>query len=87
MSTITNPLLDFSDLPRFDTFQPEYVSEAIDTLINEAQAVVAKLEAPASVVTDSSGFATFNVLHGEQYVPWIDFEITARASVAAYGRG
>ncbi len=51
MSTITNPLLDFSDLPRFDTFQPEYVSEAIDTLINEAQAVVAKLEAPASVVT------------------------------------
>lgn len=51
MSTITNPLLDFSDLPRFDTFQPEYVSEAIDTLINEARAVVAKLEAPASVVT------------------------------------
>lgn len=38
--------------------------------------------APASVVTDSSGFATFNVLYGEQYVPWIDFEITARALVA-----
>lgn len=38
--------------------------------------------APASVVTDATGFATFNVLYGEQYVPWIDFEITARATVA-----
>ncbi len=38
--------------------------------------------APASVVTDSSGFATFKVQYGEQYVPWIDFEITARAAVA-----
>ena len=38
--------------------------------------------APASVTTDSTGFATFNLLYGEQYVPWIDFEITARALVA-----
>lgn len=37
---------------------------------------------PASVVTDATGFATFNLLYGEQYAPWIDFEITARATVA-----
>ena len=51
MSDIKNPLLDFSDLPRFDTFQPEYVSEAIASLISEAQAVVATLEVPSAHVT------------------------------------
>jgi Zn-dependent oligopeptidase len=51
MSDIKNSLLDFSDLPRFDTFQPEYVSEAIASLISEAQAVVATLEVPSAHVT------------------------------------
>ena len=51
MSDIKNPLLDFSDLPRFDTFQPEYVTEGIASLIHDAHAVVAKLEAPSSEVT------------------------------------
>jgi oligopeptidase A len=51
MSDIKNPLLDFSDLPRFDIFQPEYVSEAIASLISEAQAVVATLEVPTAHVT------------------------------------
>ena len=51
MSDIKNPLLDFSDLPRFDTFQPEYVSEAIASLISEAQVVVATLEVPSAHVT------------------------------------
>ena len=38
--------------------------------------------APLSVVTDSSGFAPFNLLYGEQYAPWISYDITARALVA-----
>jgi len=51
MSDIKNPLLDFSDLPRFDTFQPEYVTEGIASLIHSAHTVVAQLEATSSKVT------------------------------------
>ena len=32
----TNPLLDFSGLPRFDAIRPEHVTAAIDTLLAEA---------------------------------------------------
>ncbi len=38
--------------------------------------------APASVTTDASGFASFNLLYGENQAPWVVFEITARAVVA-----
>jgi oligopeptidase A len=51
MSDIKNPLLDFSDLPRFDTFQPDYVTEGIASLIRDAHAVVEQLEVPSSKVT------------------------------------
>ncbi len=37
---------------------------------------------PASVTTDASGFASFNLLYGENIAPWALFEITARAVVA-----
>ena len=47
----SNPLLDFSDLPRFDAIRPEHVTSAIDSLIAEANAVVAQLEAPLDEVT------------------------------------
>ena len=47
----SNPLLDFSDLPRFDAIKPEHVTSAIDSLIAEANAVVAQLEAPLDEVT------------------------------------
>jgi oligopeptidase A len=47
----TNPLLDFSGLPRFDAFQPEHVAPAITRLIADASAVVAALEAPSDNVT------------------------------------
>ena len=47
----SNPLLDFSDLPRFDAIKPEHVTSAIDSLIAEANAVVAQLEAPLDDVT------------------------------------
>ena len=36
----TNPLLDFSGLPRFDDIKPEHVSPAIDVLIAQASSVV-----------------------------------------------
>ena len=34
---MTNPLLDFSDLPRFDEIRPEQVSPAIDDLLDKAE--------------------------------------------------
>jgi oligopeptidase A len=46
-----NPLLDFSDLPRFDAVKPEHVSPAIDALLEKSRAVVAALEAPMAKVT------------------------------------
>ncbi|RSZ57684.1 M3 family metallopeptidase [Massilia atriviolacea] len=52
MTTDTsNPLLDFSDLPRFNDIKPEHVTPAIDLLIAQASAVVAELEAPSADVT------------------------------------
>ncbi len=39
----TNPLLDFSGLPRFAELRPEHVSPAIDQLLAEGRAVVASL--------------------------------------------
>src|SRR4051812_14152596 len=46
-----NPLLDFSDLPRFDAVKPEHVGPAIDALLEQNRAVVAQLEAPMTAVT------------------------------------
>lgn len=37
--------------------------------------------APGTVTTDSQGRATFVLEYGEQYVPWLTMNITARASV------
>jgi len=42
----TNALLDFSDLPRFDIFSPADVTPAITQLLDDARALVGKLEAP-----------------------------------------
>ncbi len=41
---MSNALLDFTDLPRFDIFRPEHVTPAIATLLDEARAVVQRLE-------------------------------------------
>ncbi|GAB3404324.1 M3 family metallopeptidase [Massilia agilis] len=51
METTSNPLLDFSSLPRFDQFKPEHVTPAIEQLIADAKAVVHKLEAPMDSVS------------------------------------
>ena len=44
----SNPLLDFSGLPRFDAIRPEHVTPALEALIADARKVVQALEAPAS---------------------------------------
>ena len=47
--TTTNPLLDFSSLPRFDAVLPEHVTPAIAELLAENRALLARLEtAPAT---------------------------------------
>jgi oligopeptidase A len=40
MLTATNPLLDFSGLPRFEAFKPEYVTSAVDELLAENRALI-----------------------------------------------
>ncbi|MDB5855137.1 MAG: family metallopeptidase [Herminiimonas sp.] len=46
-----NPLLDFSDLPRFDAIKPEHVTLAISTLLDECRDVVRRLETETGTVT------------------------------------
>jgi oligopeptidase A len=41
-----NPLLDFSDLPRFAAIRPEHVTPALDTLLAAATAAVEQASAP-----------------------------------------
>ncbi|MEG1678585.1 MAG: M3 family metallopeptidase, partial [Stenotrophomonas sp.] len=45
----TNPLLDFSGLPRFDAIRAEHVTPAVDTLLAEAEAAVKAAETVAPV--------------------------------------
>jgi len=47
----TNPLLDFSGLPRFAAIRAEHVGPAIDTLLAENRALLARLVAPEVPVT------------------------------------
>ena len=46
-----NPLLDFSDLPRFAQVRPEHVTPAIDALLEDAQAAVDIAAAPETPAT------------------------------------
>ena len=50
---MTNPLLDFSGLPRFDEIRAEHIAPAIDQLLLEAEAAVAAAETVAPVTWDS----------------------------------
>jgi len=49
--TTTNPLLDFSDLPRFDTVQPEHVKPAVESLLADGRALVERLTAEQTPAT------------------------------------
>ncbi len=46
-----NPLLDFSGLPRFAEIKPEHVAPAIEQLLDENRALIARLLADASAPT------------------------------------
>ena len=46
-----NALLDFSDLPRFDLFNHEHVTPAIDVLLSEARQLVNALETSTATPT------------------------------------
>jgi oligopeptidase A len=43
---MTNPLLDFRDLPQFDQIKPEHVAPAVDVLLAEAEAALQTVTAP-----------------------------------------
>jgi len=50
---MTNPLLDFTALPRFDAIRPEHVAPAIRELIDENRRLIeAKLADPATPTWD-----------------------------------
>jgi oligopeptidase A len=46
-----NPLLDFSGLPRFADFKPQYVAPAVDQLLGQCRASVARATDEATPVT------------------------------------
>ncbi len=43
---MTNPLLDFSNLPLFDKIQPEHVGSAVDELLARSEAALEQVTAP-----------------------------------------
>ncbi|MCD9047266.1 M3 family metallopeptidase [Luteimonas sp. MHLX1A] len=49
---MTNPLLDFSALPRFDAIRPEHIAPAIDALLADADAAVTQATTTAAVTWD-----------------------------------
>ncbi len=49
--TTANPLLDFSDLPRFDLVQPEHVKPAIESLLTDGRALIERLTADSTPAT------------------------------------
>ena len=51
MLTATNSLLDFSGLPRFDAFRPEYVTPAVDELLAANRALIGSLVAAQNAPT------------------------------------
>ena len=49
--TTANPLLDFSDLPRFDLVQPAHVKPAIESLLTDGRALIERLTADSTPAT------------------------------------
>ncbi len=49
----TNALLDFTDLPRFDLFQPSHVTPAITQLLEDARKTVSQLEQSEAIGWDA----------------------------------
>ena len=55
MTTAANPLLDFSGLPRFAEIEPTHVTPAIDSLLVDCRATIARITADAGAL-DWDGF-------------------------------
>ncbi|WP_028310361.1 M3 family metallopeptidase [Derxia gummosa] len=53
----TNPLLDFSGLPRFGDIKPEHITPALDALLADCKATVDQLESP-DLPADWDSFVT-----------------------------
>lgn len=53
MTTMTNPLLDFSTLPQYAAVLPEHINPALDTLLANASAAIAAAEAISEPSWDS----------------------------------
>src|SRR5262252_5200382 len=51
MLTTSNPLLDFSELPRFAAVNPAHVGPAVEALLGENRALIEQLTAPATPAT------------------------------------
>ncbi len=51
MTAANNPLLDFTDLPRFDLIQPEHVKPAITQLLADGRALIESLTSEATPAT------------------------------------
>jgi oligopeptidase A len=56
MQMDANPLLDFSDLPRFGAIRPEHIAPAIDQLLADNRALIDELTRPETPAT-WAGFA------------------------------
>ena len=65
MTLAQNPLLDFTDLPRFDLIEPAHVKPAITQLLTEGRALVERLIAdPAPVTWENFAGALSDGLEG-----------------------
>lgn len=53
----TNPLLDFSDLPRFDLVQPDHVKPAVESLLTAGRELIVLLTEEATPATCSASRA------------------------------
>jgi len=51
LKSTVNPLLDFSGLPRYGSVRPEHVASAIDQLLAENRALIARLTTKATVAS------------------------------------
>src|SRR5260364_298084 len=49
--TSSNPLLDFSDLPRFDEIRAEHITPALDALLADVAAAIERACAPDTPAT------------------------------------
>ena len=93
-----NPLLDFSDLPRFDLVQPEQVKPAIESLLSAGRELIERLTAETTPATwrDFAGaladglepfgraWGIVGHLHSVNDVPaWREAEEDARRVLAA----